>query len=135
MSRAAFTIAYDGPALSDHSMDVRDLASAMLGLGQLCDAANAVLNGPSSKIKVHVKATSPGSFEIAFEIVQNIHQHFLSLLTSPEASAAANLKSLLFGGGSLVGFPTLLGLIKKLRGGAPVQDSRASQRYDVGYDR
>lgn len=121
MSRAAFTIAYDGPALSDHTMDVRDLAPAMLGLGQLCDAANVVLNGTSAKVKVHVKATSLGSFEIAFEIVQNFQQHFLALLTSPEASAAANLKSLIFGGGSLVGVPTLLGLIKKLRGGTPAK--------------
>lgn len=121
MSRAAFTIAYDGPALSDHTMDVRDLAPAMLGLGQLCDAANAVLNGNSAKIKVHVKATSPGSFEIGFEIVQNLHQQFLSLLTSPDVSAAANLKSLLFGGGPVVGFPTLLWLIKKLRGGSPTK--------------
>ena len=54
MSRATFTIAYDGPALTNHTMDVRDLAPAMLAVGQLCDAANVVLNGERSKIQVHV---------------------------------------------------------------------------------
>ncbi len=37
-------------------MDVRDLAPAMLGLGQLFDAANAALNGDSARIRVQVKA-------------------------------------------------------------------------------
>jgi len=120
MSRAAFTIAYDGPALSDHTMDVRDLAPAMMALGQLCDAANTVLNGERSRIRVNVKATAPGSFEIVFEIIQTTSQHFLSLMTSPEASAAANLKSLLFGGGgAVVGYKSLLWLIKVLRGQTP----------------
>jgi hypothetical protein len=118
MSRATFTIAYDGPALSDHSMDVRDLAPAMLALGQLCDAANAVLNGSASKIKVHVVATSPGSFEIGFEIIQSYYQQALSLLTGPEVTAVANLKALIFGG-TIMGMPTLLDLIKKLRGRTP----------------
>ena len=72
MSRATLTIAYDGPALRDHAMDVRDLAPAMLGLGQLFDAANSALNGDNAQIKVQVKATEPGCFQITFEVIQTL---------------------------------------------------------------
>lgn len=51
MSRATLTIAYDGQALRDNAMDVRDLAPAMLGLGQLFDAANSALNGETLRSK------------------------------------------------------------------------------------
>lgn len=70
MSRATFTIAYDGPALRDHAMDVRDLAPAMMGLGQLFDAANTALNGDGTRVRVQVKATEPGCFQINFEVIQ-----------------------------------------------------------------
>ena len=115
MSRATLTIAYDGPALRDHAMDVRDLAPAMLGLGQLFDAANSALNGDNAQIKVQVKATEPGCFQITFEVIQTIGDHLIALLSGPHVTAAANLIGL------LVGVPTggigLISLIKRLKGG------------------
>jgi hypothetical protein len=54
MSSATITIAYDGPALRYHAMDVRDLAPAMLGVGQLFDAANSALNGENARVRVQV---------------------------------------------------------------------------------
>jgi len=83
MSEATFTIVYDGPALRDHSMDVRDLAPAMLGLGELFDAANSALNGDNARIKVQVKATEPGCFQITFEVIQTIGAQLVSLLSGP----------------------------------------------------
>jgi hypothetical protein len=68
MSRASFTIAYDGPALRDGAMDVRDLAPALLAVGQLFDAANTVLNQNEARVNVNVTATGDGSFEIFFEV-------------------------------------------------------------------
>ena len=115
MSRAEFTIAYDGPALREHAMDVRDLAPAMLGLGQLFDAANATLNGDTARIKVQVKATEPGCFQITFEVIQTVGEHLMALLTGPGVTAANNLVGL------LVGVPAaglgLIGLVKRLKGG------------------
>jgi hypothetical protein len=116
MSRATISIAYDGPALREHAMDVRDLAPAMLGLGQLFDAANAALNGDSARVRVQVKATGPGCFQITFEVIQTFGEQLVTLLSGPSVTAAANLVGL------LVGVPAgaigLFGLIKKLQGGS-----------------
>jgi hypothetical protein len=114
MSRSSFTIAYDGPALRDHAMDVRDLAPAMLGLGQLFDAANTALNGDSARVNVQVRATEPGCFQITFEVIQTFGEQLITLLSGPPVTAAANLVGL------VTGVPVttlgLIALIKKLGG-------------------
>lgn len=115
MSEATFTIVYDGPALRDHSMDVRDLAPAMLGLGELFDAANSALNGDNARIKVQVKATEPGCFQITFEVIQTIGAQLVSLLSGPSVTAAANLVGLIVG--VPAGTVGLWSLIKRMRGG------------------
>ena len=45
MSRTDFTLTYAGPALQDHEMNVRDLAPAMLAVGELFEALNRLYNG------------------------------------------------------------------------------------------
>ena len=37
--KATVSIAYDGPALSEKSMDVKDLAPALLSIGELLEEA------------------------------------------------------------------------------------------------
>ena len=117
MSRATLTIAYDGPSLRDHAMDVRDLAPALLGMGQLFDAANALLNGDAAKVRVQVKATEPGCFQITFDVIQSLGDHLITVLIGPRITAAANLIGLISGG--VAGIGGLIWLIKKLKGGSP----------------
>ena len=65
MNDVEFIIAYDGPALAGHIMDVQDIGPALLAIGDLCREAHRVLNGPNSgEVTVRVKATSEGCFEI-----------------------------------------------------------------------
>ena len=117
MSTATFVVVYDGPALREHAMDVRDLAPAMLALGQLFDAANTALHGDDRRIKVRVQATEPGSFQIAFEVVQTLGENLIALFSGPDATAAANLVTLVTGGtGATYG---LFKLVKWLRGKSP----------------
>ncbi len=78
-------------------MDVRDLAPAMLALGQLFDAANSPLNGDSARVGVHVKATELGLFQITFEVLQTNGALLVSLLSGPTVTAAANLVGLVIG--------------------------------------
>ncbi len=98
-------------------MDVRDLAPALMALGQLFDAANRSLNGDAAVIKLQVKATEIGSFQIALELVQSWTSQILHFFETPEVSGATNPLAWVLGipaaGGSL------LGLIKALRGRQP----------------
>jgi hypothetical protein len=129
LSKANFTIAYDGRAIQDGSMDVRDLAPALMAVGQLFDAANRALNGSDAPaITVNVKATNHGSFEINLEVIQTFLESAKTFLTGDWITAALNLKELVFGGvfvgGGTVG--GLIWLIRKLRGRAPERIERLS---------
>lgn len=73
MSKYALTIAYDGSALQDGSMDVRELAPALLAFGNLLEEANKELNGSSSKMQVLVKSDfKSGSFHVDFEMARTL---------------------------------------------------------------
>lgn len=117
MSEAYFSIAYDGPALSNGTMDVRDLAPALLAIGQLFDAGNAALNGDSAQIRVDVKASDHGSFEISFQVFQTLGQQIVGLLSGDGVTAAIHLKELLVTGSCAAG--GLIWLVKWLRGSKP----------------
>jgi hypothetical protein len=118
MSKARFTIAYDGTAIADGSMDVRDLAPALLAVGTLFDAANRTLNGTSApKITVNVVATAPGSFEIVLDVIQTFYEQARSLLVGEDVTAAINMTSLIFLGTGAGG--GLIYLTKRLRGKKP----------------
>ncbi|WP_061165200.1 hypothetical protein [Caballeronia temeraria] len=60
-----FNVVYDGPALAEHRMDVRDLAPALVAIADLFTAANKELNGDSADVRVEVKGSfKAGSFEL-----------------------------------------------------------------------
>jgi hypothetical protein len=106
-SQATIDIIYDGPAVADGSMNVKDLAPAMLAVGTLFEAANNITNGQRAKVNINVRATSPGSFHILYEVVQAITPQIVdaSLLTT-----ALQLKDLLIGGIIVTG--SLFAIIK-----------------------
>jgi hypothetical protein len=117
MSKTQFTIAYDGEALRDGTMDVRDLAPALLAVGQLFDAANSVLNGEAARVAVTVRATHPGSFFIDLELAQSLARQIIGLLAGDEVTAAVHLKDLIIMGTAAGG--GLFWLIRRLRGKKP----------------
>ncbi|PZU78171.1 MAG: hypothetical protein DI546_04210 [Rhizobium sp.] len=123
VSKARLTIAYDGDAVRDGSMDVRDLAPALLAIGQLFDAANRTLNGTDApKITVNVVATAPGSFEIGIDIIQSLYEQAKLFLNGDTVTAAINLKELIFAGGA-----GLLYLMHVLRGRRPDRVEKLSE--------
>lgn len=122
MSREQFSIVYDGDALRGGVMDVRDLAPALMALGQMFDAANKNLNGDTAHIKLQVRATEIGSFEILFELVQNWSSQVLHFFAGPEVSGATNLLTCILGGST--GVSSLIWLVKKLKGRNPERIER-----------
>ncbi len=115
-----FVTSYEGDALARHTMPVRDLAPALLALGQAFDRANAILNGSRMSISLDIRATSDGSFQIhlVLQQVQQALEQAAEFFNNDFFSSAANIKELFFGGGGLVG---LIGLIKRFRG-APAKE-------------
>lgn len=119
MIQAEFKITYKGPALANGTMDVRDLAPSLMGLGYLFTDANTVLNEDRSLVQVNVKSGfEHGSFKIDFQLVEKVAAEARDFFAGDSASAAANLAELLgFAKGS-IGI-TVLGLIRLLRGRRP----------------
>lgn len=114
MSNTNLKVIYDGESLVNHAMDVKDLAPALLSLGDLFDNANYIFNGESVKIKIEVKALESGSFGINFNLLQSKLSQFSSFLTGDSIASILNLKEIIFGG-TVVGIYTVKGLFALIR--------------------
>jgi len=112
---ASFHMAYDGPALATHEMNVKDFAPTLLAIGELLEDSNYILNGEQIKILVNIRAAHPGSIDVILSVVQTLINQAVSLFNRPDINAVINAKELLaligIGGGSGV-----IGLIRWIRG-------------------
>lgn len=114
MSKASFNVLYDGPALANSEMDVRELAPALLALGELLEAANAVINNGRAQVSVQVRATfKTGCFGIELDVLQSLMQQAQSLFAHEAVATAKDLLEWL----GLIGAPVLglLELVKRVR--------------------
>ncbi len=133
MSSVHFSVKYDGPALAAHQMDVRELAPALLGLGELIEAANREIFPTGPAVAVQVKGNfKAGSFQIDMTAAQTLLEQVQDLLGGKGATAAANLSGILallgLVGGSVKG---LISLTKFLKGRKP--DRTELRQDEVAY--
>lgn len=118
-SSVHFTIKYDGPALATYQMDVRELAPALIALSELLEQANKTAFPNAAEVRVNVQGNfKGGSFGVDLIAIQSMAQQLVSIFSGPEATAAANLLTILTGLG-LIGAGGLIGLIKWLGGRKP----------------
>jgi hypothetical protein len=122
VAETAFRIAYDGPALESGTMPVRDLAPALLALGNLFAEASQVVYPRSAPVALNIKATETGSFDVHLILqAEDLWDQFVDMFGSDAVTALVNLKTLIAGGAISV-----FGLIKTFRGRAIQKEERAS---------
>ena len=130
MSNSQFRIAFEGAAFDDGEMDVRDLAPALLALGDVIQAANRTLNGKRTEASLKMRATNRGSFEALLSIDVSFLASIGSLLDAisdnPDRIVAAkDLVDLVIGGTTIAvatgtaAWAGVLQALKLLKGKAP----------------
>ena len=120
-SPVEFVVSYEGPALAEHTIPVRDLAPALLALGQAFERANSILNGDRASISLEIRATAEGSFDVAL-VLKQLFDRAVDAFSGDFVSSAANMKELLIGGGG--GIAGLIALIKFLKRSRPKEVER-----------
>lgn len=114
--RAVFEVAYEGPAVDEGVMDVRELAPALLALGDLVERTNKIIGDPEIQVKVFVRASfEKGSFQISLELIYSITEQIRMFLQMQNTSDLAE-KILLALGFASGGGLSLIKLIKYIRG-------------------
>jgi hypothetical protein len=109
MAQTEFAVVYDGPALVDGQMPVRDLAPALLALGDLFAEASVVLHPDLEPPALNIKATDHGSFDVQMVLQGgDLWDHIRKLFTSPDVNAIDNLRDLVIG-------PAAVGLFAFMR--------------------
>ena len=137
MSKASLRLAYDGEALASHRMDVRDLAPALMGLGELLNAANFELNGKNVGLEVKV---APNIHQKCFDIGLEVYQQWEAIKSLFGDDNVVTAKELLdwLAYGSIAGTP-LIALFKNLRGRKPesiikFKDENGNQLYRYQFE-
>lgn len=126
-----FRIVYDGPALDNHEMDVRDLAPALLSLSDTLEEAGKTIYGKERRISVKVNASfKAGSFGVDL-IAQStsISSQIIDAFSGNNASAACNIISLV-GFGYLASKQSYKGLIQLIKWLGPKKISRIEPTFD-----
>lgn len=100
VAQTGFSVVYDGPAVAGGEMPVRDLAPALLALGDLFTEASTVLYPKLEPAGLNIKATEKGSFDVSLILHgEAIWDQIVKLFTSPDANALINLRDAIIGTG------------------------------------
>lgn len=123
LNHERFHVVYDGPALAEHRMDVRDLAPALVAFADLVTAVNKEINGDAADVRVQVNASfKAGSFGIDLVATQHLLSQLKDIFSGTGAAALSNASGIL----ALIGMTVtsgygLIQLLLRLGGRKPVR--------------
>ncbi len=135
MSATHFRVIYDGPAVADGEMDVSQLASSLLALGKLIEAADALVKGEPGRVRVRVSAdVARGSFDVGIAV--SFLESAFTWIQTPSGAGTLALIGLL-GFNIKDGAVGLIQAVRWLRGRAVVRritlaDGRTSIEVESG---
>jgi hypothetical protein len=133
INSSAFQLKYEGPAVADGTMDVRDLAPSLEALGELLSRSNEILNGESSTITVKVLAKfDRASFDVNFLLNHALVDSAAAMLPVVSSCSASQILDLALGAydkakGILSGAARIY---KAVRGEKPL-DARPGQQANT----
>jgi hypothetical protein len=115
MAETTFGVRYQGPALKDGRMPVRDLAPALLALGDLIKEASAELYPDLPAPTLEIQATERGSFDVHLILsAPEVWEQVMDILTAKGPTALSNLQAVLLGSSTTgLGIYKLIKLIKR----------------------
>ncbi len=116
MTKAAFSIAFEGEPFNKGEIDVQDLAPALLALGDIVQSANKALNGDQAEARLKVRATQEGSFEALLAIDISWIADMLDVVAAhpDRMTAAKDIVDLVFKAGAGVA-GTTIGVVQALK--------------------
>jgi len=111
-------IAYAGPALEDGTMDVRELAPALLAFADLVKHASRAINlNKSVKVMLNQDSLKRGSFDITFLLDTSILEQAKLFMQGAENTGLKDLMDVLGWGGTILGLTGgIFGAIKFMKG-------------------
>lgn len=110
----SFSIKYDGEALAQHSMDVKDLAPSLISFSDFLEESYQNLHGRDKKLRVKFKANKEGSLGVDLQVVADLIESFTTFFNSQQVSALLAFLEIV--GIVTGGTAGLIQAIKKLRG-------------------
>jgi hypothetical protein len=124
VAEADFRVAYDGPAIEGGRMAVRDLAPALLALGELVSDASAIVQPEKGRVGLEIEATEEGSFAIHLILSAPLGgwDQVVNMFSSDGVTALVNLKELLIA--PSIG---IFWFVKRMRGRSIRQQQQTEQ--------
>lgn len=128
-------IAYNGPALSNGEMDVRDLAPALLAFADLVNKANTIIGGEHAvKVLLNQDSIQKGSFDVTMLLDMNVLDQARLLVGVANDNGLSELLTVLGWGETVVGatVPVVAGIFQLVQAMAGSEPTCIQHRYD-GY--
>jgi hypothetical protein len=114
--QVSFTIIFDGDSVKDGTIDVKNLAPALLSLNEILTDANRLIKNDFD-ITLNVKSLPQGSFDVDLIVaISGFIEEVVKIFSSNEVTSLTNLLQILGISGGLYG---LFKLIKKSKGKKP----------------
>jgi hypothetical protein len=121
MAETSFEVSYDGEAVRDGRMEVRELAPALLALSELFTDASHLLYPDNQPVALEIEATREGSFvvELVLHAVGSGWDQLSQMDVARDVGQLALFKEFVIG--DSIDF-SLFGLIKRLKGKIVVKE-------------